>query len=365
MRIAIDASRLTLARQTGTERYALELLRALIALNERQVPAHQLSLYFRSAPPPDLLPASDWVEVRVIPFRRAWTHLRFAWEIWLTQPDLTFVPAHTLPFILRGLGMVTVHDLGYRVFPQAHPALQRWYLDWTTRYSAQRARYVLADSQATANDLVRWYAIQPEKIHVVYPGVSAPSITNVDVRAKYGLPERYFLFVGTLQPRKNIARLVQAYTLWRAQNPQEQVGLVLAGGRGWLYEPHWTQGKVGVQELGYIDEADKGALLSGAVGLVFPSLYEGFGFPVLEALHCGTPVLSSNTSSLPELVGDAGLLVDPVDEQAIAEGMAQLVQASEQERHKWRERGLHQVQRFTWQSAAERVMALWNTQDAH
>lgn len=364
MHIAIDASRITLARLTGTERYALELLRALIIHNEGLTQPHRLVLYFRSAPSPDLLPTARWAEQRVIPFRRLWTHVRLAWEIARTRPDLTFVPAHTLPFFLRGAGMVTVHDLGYRVFPQAHPRLQRWYLELTTRYSARRAHSVLADSQATASDLQRWYGTPAHKISVVYPGFSAPVIQALDVRAKYGLPERYFIFVGTLQPRKNIARLVQAYRLWREQYPTLNIGLVLAGGRGWLYEPAWTQGVVGVQELGYIDEADKGALLAQSLGLVFPSLYEGFGFPVLEAFACGVPVLAAQRSSLPELVGEAGILVNPEDERAIAEGLAQLAGADEAQRLVWRERGYAQAQRFTWQAAARQVLALWSQLEA-
>ena len=179
---------------------------------------------------------------------------------------------------------------------------------------------MLADSQATADDLMRFYGTPAAKIRVVYPGVDAPPIGDVAaVRAKYGLPERYFLFLGTLQPRKNIARIVQAYSRWRAAHPDDPAALVLAGGQGWLYDPAWTAGVDGVILPGYVDDADKGALYAGALALVFPSLYEGFGFPVLEAMHCGTPVICSNTSSLPELAGDAALLVDPLDVDAMAE----------------------------------------------
>lgn len=347
MRLAIDASRTTVARVTGTERYALDLIRALIRLNTE----HDITLYFRDDPPPDLR-SSGRVTTRVVPFPRLWTHLRFAAELWRDPPDLTWVPAHTLPAAFPGRAAVTVHDLGYRLFPQAHPPLQRLYLDATTRYSAARASVVLADSRATADDLTRFYGTPTSKIHVVYPGVEPPAVGDVGaVRLKYGLPERYFLFLGTLQPRKNIARIVQAYARWRSAHPDDAAALVLAGGKGWLYDPAWTAGVDGVMLAGYVDEADKGALYAGALGLVFPSLYEGFGFPVLEAMHSGAPVICSNTSSLPELAGDAALLVDPLDVDAIAATMGAL-STDESLRAALREQGYAQARRFTWDAAA-------------
>ena len=158
--------------------------------------------------------------------------------------------------------------------------------------------------------------LQTSKIRVLYPGVDAESLKSDDdqravVRAKYNLPARYFVFLGTLQPRKNIRRLVQAFVQWQRQSGDSDTHLVLAGGKGWLFDERWLHDATHVKLLGYIDEADKGALLSQALALVYPSLYEGFGFPVIEAMLCGTPVIASKTSSLPELVGDAGILVDP------------------------------------------------------
>ncbi len=355
LRIAIDASRTTVARLTGTEHYALQLIRHLIQLNDTVAAPHRLHLYFRDAPPADLLPASPHVVQHVIPWRRAWTHLRFAAAIYQHRPDVTFVPAHTLPFVFPGRSLVTVHDLGYKYFPASHTRAGRWYLDLTTRYSAQRATRVLADSQATAHDLGRCYGVSQAKITVAYPGVAAPYIGDVaQVRQKYGLPERYFLFIGTLQPRKNIQRIVQAFARWQASHGDDTAtALVLAGGQGWLYDPAWVQGVPNVLLPGYIDEADKGALMAGALALVFPTLYEGFGFPVIEAMHCGTPVIVSNTSSLPELVGDAGLLVDPLDVAAIAQAL-QAVQ-EQPDSHK---KGYQQAARFTWANCAR---VAWDT----
>ncbi len=215
----------------------------------------------------------------------------------------------------------------------------------------------MADSQATADDLTVFYGTPPAKIRVVYPGVDKLVVGDIDaVRRKYNLPERYFLFIGTLQPRKNIARLVQAYALWRKQRPNDSAALVLAGGQGWLYDTSWTSSVEGVHLTGYIDDVDKGALYTGALALVFPSLYEGFGFPVLEAMTCGTPVIASNTSSLPELVGEAGLLVDPLNVEAIASAMSQLSN-DDYLRQYYCQLGYQQVEKFTWETAAAQLLS--------
>lgn len=348
MRLAIDASRTTVPRLTGTEQYALHLIRHLIAQNTR----HDITLYFRDAPAPALFPLSERVQQRVISQRRLWTHTRFAAALWHDRPDVTFVPAHTLPLWFPGRAVVTVHDLGYHHFPAAHPTPSRWYLHWTTRYSAHRAARVLVDSAATGRDLTAVYRIDPAKQRIVYPGVDPLPIGDIDaVRHKYQLPERYFLFVGTLQPRKNIARLAAAYARWRVLHPGDATGLVLAGGQGWLYDPAWTQDVDGVLLTGYIDEADKGALYAGALALVLPSLYEGFGFPVIEAMGCGTPVLCSGTSSLPELAGEAALLVDPLDSEALTAALSRLSDDADL-RATLIERGRAQAQKFTWEAAA-------------
>jgi glycosyltransferase involved in cell wall biosynthesis len=351
MHIAIDASRATKPDPTGTERYALELIRHLIPISG----AHQVTLYFRDAPADDLLPAASHVTHRTIPFQRAWTHLRFAAALWHDRPDVTFVPAHTLPLAFPGRGVVTLHDLGYKHFPGAHPILDRTYLDVTTRFSAGRASMILADSQATAYDLMQFYGTDKAKIRVVYPGIEPPPVGDLRaVRQKYNLPAQYFLFVGTLQPRKNIQRLVQAFAAAKPWLGAE-VGLVLAGAPGWLYDPAWTQGIEGVQVLGYVSDEEKGALMSGALALTFPSLHEGFGFPVLEAMLCGAPVITSASSSLPELVGDVALTVDPTDTQAIAQAMIRLI-SDDDLRETLRERGPRQAERFTWQACARAAL---------
>ena len=363
LRIAIDASRATVSRSTGTEYYSLRLIRSLIEANLARKTPHEIALYFRDAPEPDLFPRNAKTKQIVIPWPRAWTHMRFARLLWQTRPDITFVPAHTLPFLFSGDAVVTVHDLGYKHFPEAHPPGQRWYLDTTTRFNQKRAAIVLADSQATADDLRRFYGTSANKIRVLYPGVDAEPLKSDDdlravVRAKYNLPARYFIFLGTLQPRKNIKRLVKSFVQWQWQNGDHDTHLVLAGGKGWLFDERWLHDATHVKLLGYFDEADKGALLSQALALVYPSLYEGFGFPVIEAMLCGTPVIASKTSSLPELVGDAGILVDPLDISEISAAMTRIIEDGRL-RETLIQRGKQRAALFTWEQSAQQLLNIF------
>lgn len=343
MHLGIDASRATAARRTGTEHYSLRLTQALL----EQRGAHSATLYFRERPAPGLLADGQH---RVIPFPRLWTHLRLSWELLTRPPDALFVPAHVIPAVCPVPAVVTVHDLGYRYFPDAHPLTQRLYLDLSTRYSARTAKHILADSAATKNDLTKFYGTPPKKISVVYPGRDE-TLTRVDptaVRAKYNLPEKYLLHVGTLQPRKNLLRLMEAAT--RHPSP-----LVLAGRAGWLSEPILAAARAAnVRVLEFVPDEDLAGLYSGAEAFVFPSLYEGFGFPVLEAMACGTPVICSDTSSLPEVAGDAALRVNPLDTAALAAAIEGITTDTEL-RTTLIAKGYEQIKQFSWAKAAKEV----------
>jgi glycosyltransferase involved in cell wall biosynthesis len=359
MIIGIDASRSTAVHRTGTEAYSLHLIRALLSLPTQ----YRFRLYFNVAPEPGLFPAGQNAEFRVISLPRLWTHVRLAAEITRDRPDILFVPAHVLPLAFGGRAVVTVHDLGYRYFPQAHPRLKRLYLDWGTRWNGRRAAVIVADSEATRQDLIAHYGIAPGKIVVAYPGydetlhpVSEPERLAA-VRQRYGIPGDYVLYVGTLQPRKNLIRLVDAF----ASLSYPEVRLVLAGSPGWLSAPIVERAQqVGAILTGYVPGADKAALLSGASAFLFPSLYEGFGFPVLEAMSCGVPVVCSSTSSLPEVVGGvdepAALLVDPLDTAELAAGIQRILHDSTL-RTDLIQRGFHNIKRFSWRNCAVQVLA--------
>ena len=361
MLIGIDASRAVRARRTGTETYALHLIRGLLALGR----GHRYRLYFNRPPASELFTSGPHWEPRTMPFPRLWTHVRLSWEMARCPPDVLFVPAHVLPIVHPRCSVVTVHDLGYRHYPAAHRPLDRLYLDLSTRYHVRVAAHILADSQATRDDLIREYGADPARITVVYPGVPSAdeALRRVDdpaaiaaVCAKYGISGEYVLYVGTLHPRKNLIRLIEAFAALESRT----LKLVIAGQKGWLYDRIFARAReLDVEQRvifpGYMAGADLPALLSGAQLFAFPSLYEGFGFPVLEAMACGVPVVCSNVSSLPEVAGDAALLVDPLDTGAWTTALERTL-ADEELRAELTTRGYAQVRRFSWQRAAEETL---------
>jgi glycosyltransferase involved in cell wall biosynthesis len=359
MLVGIDASRAARAERTGTEAYSFHLIRAML----QSAPQHRFWLYSDRALPREL--DAPNAGPRVMPFPRLWTHVRLSAEMAVRPPDVLFIPAHVVPLI-HPRTVVTLHDLGYRYFPLAHPRPTRLYLDLSTRWSVRAAAHVIADSQATMDDLVRHYAAPPETITVAYPGrdeslqrVDDPSITQA-ARQRHGITGEYLLYLGTLQPRKNLVRLVLAFS--RLQPPTSNLQLVLAGAKGWLYDEIFAEvRRLGLQDRvlfpGRIAEEDKAALISGSTAFVFPSLYEGFGFPVVEAMQCGAPVICSKTSSLPEVAGDAAWLVDPLDVAAITLAMRRVIEDAEL-RRSLVERGYAQARKFSWQTCAARVLAV-------
>lgn len=360
MRIAVDASRTTLARRTGTEAYALHLTRALLAAQSD----HDWLLYFRDDPASDLLPAGPQVATRVIRRQRLWTHLGLGPALRRDQPDGVFIPAHVMPLFSPVPAVVTVHDLGYLRFPEAHTANQRRYLDWSTRYAVRHARHLLADSEATASDLQHYYGAQAGQMTVVYPGgderlrpVRHPAQRG-PVMAKYGIAGPYILYVGTLQPRKNLVRLVNAFAPLA-----DRATLVLAGKPGWLSAPieaHIAGSGLGerVRQLGYVPDDDLPTLYSAATVFAMPSLFEGFGFPVLEAMRCGTPVVSSRGGSLPEVGGEAALYVDATDTAGWTTALAQTLD-DEALRQRMIIAGFQQASRFRWATAAAQVLQVF------
>ena len=354
--LGIDASRTLSHAPTGIEGYARYLIRALLP----RLSEWRIRLYFHQQPSPTLFPQGEQV---VIPFPRLWTHIRLGWEIYRAPPDVLFVPSHVLPFYTPCHSLVTVHDLGFRTFPQAHPWQQRLYLEWSTRHNVHVATHILADSQATKRAICAAYNVSPDKITVAYPGYERElspvrdPVTRAFVRAKYHIPGEYILSLGRIQPRKNLTRLVEAFALLRDRYPR--LNLVLAGPAGWLAEPIYKR----VQSLGlesrvlfpgYIADEDKAALISGARVFAYPSLYEGFGFPALEAQACGTPLLASNTSSLPEVVGEGGLLVSPLDVAEIAAGMRRLLEDADL-RRRVIAAGYVNLKAFSWEATADTV----------
>ncbi len=365
MLIGIDASRAAYAQRTGTENYSLFLIRALLQLDQH----NQYRLYFSQAPAPDLIPLSANVAIQSIPFPRLWTHIRLSWEMASRPPDVLFVPAHVLPLVHPRHSVVTVHDLGYLHYPQAHTRWSRWYLRWSTAYNARAATHLIADSVATKRDLIEHCQAPPDKISVVYPGYDPKFVPERDpehrdaVRERYHIPGEYVIYVGTLQPRKNLRTLLDAFAV--LANQDRDIHLVLAGKKGWLYEPLFAQmqqlglGKR-VHFTGYVPKEDLPGLISGAHLFVLPSLYEGFGMPVLEAMACGTPVICSNVSSMPEVAGDAAILVNPHDAAELVQALQRLLH-DDALRRNLVQKGQKQVERFSWEKCARETLAILQT----
>ena len=283
--------------------------------------------------------------------------------------DLTHFFNYIVPPHVGGRTVVTVHDMVYRAYPETVRGRTRHMLDLGLTASMKRADRIVTDSQFSREEIVKYYPDFADKIRVVPCGVDTGRFAPcrdaqkiAEVREKHGLHEPYFLYLGTLEPRKNLERLVDAYALYAGQY-DAPADLVLAGGKGWLYDGIFARVKaLGLEErvrfTQYIEEADLCALMSGALAFVFPSLYEGFGMPPLEAMACGPPVLVSDAASLPEVTGDAAVIVPPEDTEAIAMGLGRLHEDAPL-RERLSGEGLARAQHFTWAHSARALYAVY------
>lgn len=375
MHIAIDYTP-AIRQQAGIGRLTRHLVRELVQME----PRHRYTLFV--AGPVDRRSAewAGWpanVRLRPTPISERlltilWHRLRLPLPVeWFTGScDLFHSTDFVLPPTAGARTLLTVHDLTFLRYPDcAHPAL-RAYLQAVVPRSLARADRVVADSQSTKQDLVELLGLPAEKIAVVYGGIEprfSPADKTLKVSKTFrvlGLDQPYILSVGTLEPRKNYARLIRAYARLCEATGLPHL-LAIAGGKGWLYDSVFAEvHRLGVEErvrfLGFVNDAALPALYRGAELFVFPSLYEGFGFPPLEAMACGCPVVSSNSSSLPEVCGDAAILVPPEDEQALADAMSGVL-GNAGRRQALRERGLAQAARFTWPAAARRLLEEYET----
>jgi glycosyltransferase involved in cell wall biosynthesis len=293
---------------------------------------------------------------------------------WFTGPvDIFHSTDFVLPPVRQARTILTVHDLTFMRLPECAETGLRAYLSKVVPRSIERADLVLADSQSTKNDLIELLGVSPDKVEVVYAGVERRfrpmegEMALQRVKRRYGLDFPFILSLGTLEPRKNFAGLVEAYALMRGKGQgrgRRELKLVIAGGKGWLYDEIFAK----VEELGledkvifpsFVTDEDLPALYNLAELFVFPSLYEGFGLPPLEAMACGTPVITSDRPSLPEVVGEAGLMVEATDGEALA-GAMERVLTDENLRREMREKGLKQAEKFTWEAAAEKLLDVYS-----
>lgn len=375
MHIALDAQLVSdqeSYRGAGVNNYSRQLLAALGALRCAGATSWQFSAFVhaqRFAAPGVALNRTR-LPLQRPAARIAWEQLVLPGALARAGADLVHGLVNVLPLTTRLPGVVTVHDLTFVRTPELLPPLKRAYQTWFARASVARARRVIAVSQQTAADLLACFGVPTGRVDVVYNGVapefrpgSAESSTRF--RQHRGLPERYLLYLGTLEPRKNLELLVGAFARWRRQAPPEDqaVHLVLAGAKGWYYEAIFRR----VQELGlsdavsfpgFIPAAELPDWYRAAEGFLYPSLLEGFGLPVLEAMACGVPVVCSQSPSLLEVAGNAALSVSAYDEEALAHAI-QLVTSQPGLRAALAAQGLARARTFTWRRCAEETLAVY------
>ncbi len=374
LRIGIDYTA-AVRQRAGIGRYTRNLVRALAELDAES----RYTLFVAGGPGDDGLGA--WprnFRLRPVPVSDRW--LNIVWQRLrlpipvqaVTGPlDLFHSPDFVLPPLGKTPSILTVHDLSFLRVPECFVPGFRTYLEQAVTRAVRRARQILADSYSTQRDLVELLGVDAERVTVLYPGVERRFQPIDDaallgaVRSRYSLPARFVLGVGTLQPRKNFTGLIQAFAglLAHSHPVTEDLQLVIAGGKGWLADDiPATAARLGVagrlHRLGFFDDQDLPALYNLASVFAFPSLYEGFGLPVVEAMACGTPVVCADNSSLPEAAGDAAWLVPARDPAALASALLRLL-ADPELRSGLSARGREQAQRFTWPAAAADLLGLY------
>ncbi len=356
-------------RSAGVSGYIRQLLAHLpAAAPDLRLLAFTPDVALDPAPPLQQRRSARWDTRR--PLRRIlWEQAALPLLARQARLDLLHGAVNVNPILPGCPTVVTIHDLSFMRYPQAFPPMQRAYLHSQVRRSARAARRVIAVSQATRQDVVDLFGVAPERIDVVYNGVDASFCPapagEVDAfRRRAGLPARFILHLGTLEPRKNLVRLVQAFAQVRAHDAgQPPVKLVLAGGKGWDYDAIFAEvARQGLEQAvlfpGFIADLELAWWYRAAAVFVYPSLLEGFGLPVLEAMACGAPTVTSNLSSLPEVAGDAALLVDPTSVEALAAALLRLL-ADADLASELRSRGLAQAARFPWSRTAQETAAVY------
>ncbi len=368
MPIYLDVSAAVHAKG-GIGRYAASLAQALISLYPER-----FALFYnqtKGARPPAGL---EGVPARTIkagykPWRMmVWVgHLVGAgFDRLVPEAELFHATEHLLPPLRRVPTVLTVHDMIFRLFPQYQKRLNYWYLNMTMPLYCRRAEAIITVSECSKRDIVRAYGLDAAKVTVIYeaasPGfVPLPHAVVEEARLRLGLPDRFLLHVGTIEPRKNLIGLIEA--LQRLRDQELTIPLVVVGGRGWLYDEFFRRLEAlpirdSVHFLGYVSDDDLPLVYNAATALIMPSVYEGFGLPVLEAMACGAPVLCSGVSSLPEIAGAAACYFDPGNDEEMAAAI-RTVWLDAELREEMRKKGLDRAKEFSWKRAAQETMSLY------
>lgn len=384
--IVVDASP-AVHRKAGLGRYAEELLRALIAVRAEQPEAHlPIAAFYHAA---------DQADTAVLPPdvpRLTSDHDHFSWRLRallahhlnysqdailhaaaaaqaLPSPQLFHATEHLLPRLRNVPTVFTLHDLIFKAYPEYHLPRNHLFLQLAMPFFLRRADAIICVSECTRQDALKHYRLPEEKMWVIHEGVSprfSPNLSAAElnrVRERFHLPERFLLFVGTIEPRKNLPTLFQAFKALREQAPDLVEELIIVGKQGWLTDAIYRAVHVNnltglVRFVGRVDDRDLPAMYRLASAFVFPSLYEGFGLPPLEAMACGTPVVASNTASLPEVLGEAAILVPPMEVGDWVQALRRVLTDAAL-RRELVQRGLQRAARFTWHQAASATLQVY------
>lgn len=292
------------------------------------------------------------------------------WLFFKKKMDLTHFFNFYIPPFVKGKRVCTIHDMTIKAYPKTVRIENRIMMMLNLKKTCKRADRIITSSEFSKKEIVKYMDVNPDKISVLYSGVNLDlykPCKNLEkikkVRDKYSIPDKYYLYLGTLEPRKNIERLIMGYGILKSKKEKKIPKLVIAGKKGWMYEDIFKLVKE--KELlddiiftGYVTQAEAPILMSGAVAFVFPSLYEGFGMPPLEAMACGTPVITSNCASLPEVVGNDGILVDPYSVEEISNALEEIYIDSEKAK-KMSIMGIERAKKFSWDILSERLYEIY------
>ncbi|MBL8029977.1 MAG: glycosyltransferase family 4 protein [Candidatus Doudnabacteria bacterium] len=349
MKIGIEAERANTPQKTGVEHYAKQLILHLAEIDHE----NEYTLYLRTPPEAWFLSLPKNFKVKVMPFPIFWTQLRVSLEILLNPVDVLFIPASALPIIHPKKSVVTIHDMGWRYFPESFTWFMRNFLEWSTGFAVRHASSIIAVSESTKKDLVKFYGVDGKKVIVVHHGFDE-NVKIKNQKSKLEIREPYILFLSTIQPRKNLEGLIEAFRELKHENPEIEHKLVVVGKPGWKFEgilKKIEENRDIVVYLNHVSEEEKYAILNQASLLVLPSFYEGFGMQLLESFAAGVPVVTSKVSSMPEVAGEAAVYFDPHNRSEIKNAIKNVLldkSLSDSLKQKGRER----LKEFSWDKCA-------------
>ncbi|OGK17302.1 hypothetical protein A2774_03815 [Candidatus Roizmanbacteria bacterium RIFCSPHIGHO2_01_FULL_39_12c] len=364
MIIAVDGNEANVKEKVGVSVYTFKLLQYFHKKADKNL---RFLVFLKYNPASDLPLETDFYKYSVIRGDFLWSQTFLPLDLYKRKAlgqkiDIFFSPAHYIPRLTPIPTIVTIHDLSFFYYPQEFLKKDLFKLKNWTRRAVEKAKKIIAVSNTTKKDIVRFYDVEEEKIEVILNGYEK-KIKNQKSKIK-SIDKKYILFVGTLQPRKNLDTLIDAFTLFRQNNPEFK--LIIAGKKGWLYDYIFkkVEGlklKKDVIFKGFVSDQELTVLYQNAFCFVLPSLYEGFGIPVLEAMSFGCPVISSFASSLPEVGGEACLYFDPKDPLELKEKLTLLAE-NRKLRSDLIKKGGQRIRLFSWQKCAKSTLDLLSNQ---